>query len=291
MVIDAPLNGIACFGPFQLSAGRRRLEKDGVEVRLGGRALDILLALIARAGELVPAAELTRRVWGEVSVTESSLRVHMTGLRKALGSDSYITNVAGRGYGFMAPVTWRRSDEAPPRSESASAGRLPPPLRRMTGRDGAVDTLVEQLRSARFVSIVGSGGIGKTTVAVACAHAMADGFGDRSYFIDLGSLKDGSLVAATVASALGLVAPASNVLGSIASYLSDKSALLVFDNCEHVVETAAALVEHLYYEAAQVHILATSREALRVDGEQVYFLPPLETPPEGVRLTTAEIVA
>ncbi len=295
MVIDAPLTGIALFGPFQLSVSRRRLERDGVEVRLGGRALDILLILIAQAGNLVTVAELTRQIWGDITVSEGSLRVHINSLRKALdergGDASCIANVSGRGYSFTAPVTWRSNDDAPGRVEAPAASRLPPLLRRMTGRDDTVEALVDQLRAARFVSIVGSGGIGKTTVAIACAHAFADRFGERTCFIDLGALKDGSLVAATVASSLGLVAPAGNALGAIASYLSDKSVLLIFDNCEHVIETTAALLEHLYYEAPSVYLLTTSREALRVDGEQIHFLLPLETPPEQPGLTTAEIVA
>src|SRR5262249_14768479 len=95
------------FGPFRLFPTARAFEKDGVPLALGNRALDILMVLVERAGELVTHRELIARVWRDLVVDPSNLRVHMTGLRKALGDgkERYIANVTGQGYCFVAPVT------------------------------------------------------------------------------------------------------------------------------------------------------------------------------------------
>lgn len=166
---------VAVFGPFYLRATERVLEKDGIRLKIGSRALDILVTLVERAPDVVIKRDLISRVWGNLVVDESSLRWHIGTLRKTLGDDEtgnrYVTNVVGRGYCFATPVTWTAA--APTASESMatpapiSAPRLPRRPLRMVGRDGVVRDLTEQLRERRFVSIVGAGGIGKTTVALA----------------------------------------------------------------------------------------------------------------------------
>jgi predicted ATPase len=150
----------------------------------------------------------------------------------------------------------------------------------MAGRDDAVRMLAAQLAEHRFVTVLGAAGIGKTTVAVAVGHALLDDFGGAVRFIELGSLTDPALVAATVASTLGLPMQTDDVLESLRAFLQDKRVLLVLDNCEHVVDAAASLVEHLFLRAPRVHLLTTSREALRLEGEHAHRLGPLETPPD-----------
>ncbi len=273
------------FGAYRLFPDERRLVRDGEAVRLGGRALDILLALVARAGDVVSHQDLAARVWPGVVVTESSLRVHITGLRKALGDGlggvRYITNVAGRGYCFVHPLG---TPPSPP-----SPGRLPPRLRRITGRDETIDALCAQLKAHRFVTVIGPGGIGKTTVAVAAAHRLMADFEGAVAFIDLGSLMDPELAAGTVAAEFGLVVNAAAAAQSLVSFLRDKRVLLVLDNCEHLIGAVAALAEILFYDAPGVALLTTSREALRVEGEIVHRLGPLQAPPEGEDLSLAQI--
>jgi predicted ATPase/DNA-binding winged helix-turn-helix (wHTH) protein len=288
-------NDVVSFGPFRLFAAERLLKKGDEPLPLGGRALDILITLVGRAGEVVSRKELISRVWPDVTVEEANLRVHIAGLRKALADGRegarYVANVPGRGYCFVAPVTYSTEQRSLPRGEAAVTNRLqklPSRLIRMVGRDDTVRALSAQLMTWRFVSIVGPGGMGKTTVAVSIAHALFDGFDGAVFFVDLGALTDLQLVPTAVASALGLMMHAQDSIVSLLAFLGDKRILLVLDNCEHVIAAAAALAERVVAEAPQAHILATSREALRVEGEHVHLLYSLDSPPEDASLTATE---
>jgi predicted ATPase len=213
-------------------------------------------------------------------------------IRKALGDgqfgNRYIVNVQGRGYCFVAPVS-RLSAASRPLDDGSTSKKggpeFPPRLSRMIGREVAVDTISAQLVTGRFLTIVGAGGIGKTTVAISIGRRLLEEFGDLVYFIDFGSLKDPLLVASATGSALGLAINEPDPVPGLIAALQHRRMLLVFDSCEHVIETASVLAERIFIEAPQVHILATSREALRVEGERVHRLAPLECPPEGADLT------
>jgi predicted ATPase len=146
------------------------------------------------------------------------------------------------------------------------------------------------LVTRRFVSVVGTGGMGKTTVAICVGHALLDAFSDAAYFVDLSAVADPALVPSVVAAALG-VAHMQEPLTDLLAFLADRRVLLILDNCEHVVGAAALLAERLYIEAPHVHILTTSREALRVEGEHVHLLAPLDCPPPSEQLTAAEALA
>ena len=262
-------------------------------LKVGSRALDILIVLLEHAPDVVSKRDLMRRVWAELVVDEGSLRVHIAALRKALGEGEsgahYITNVPSRGYCFAAPVAWT---EAPTSSGSGTPSGLPPhhlprrPLQ-MVGRDEVVAALTSQLREHRFVSIVGAGGIGKTTAALAVTHDLLRVFPAPAYFLDLAALTDARLVPGALASQLGLSVVSGNFLPAILSFLREQRALIVFDSCEHVVGAVAVITEQIFREAPGVYILATSREALRAQGEQVHHLPPLECPPSDAEALTA----
>jgi predicted ATPase len=161
---------------------------------------------------------------------------------------------------------------------------------RMVGRQTAVEAIAAQLARRRFVTIVGPGGIGKTTVAVAVGHAIAGEYGGAC-FVDLGPLADPRLIPSLLATALGLIVQSDNPTRDLIDFLRDKRRLLILDGCEHVIETAARLVESIFDQADGVDVLATSREALRIEGEQVYYLAPLECPPVSDTLTAAESLA
>ncbi|HTC04006.1 MAG TPA: winged helix-turn-helix domain-containing protein [Xanthobacteraceae bacterium] len=288
------MHGVVSFGPFRLSMGERQLKKDDEPLQLGGRALDTLIALVDRAGEVVTQKELIARVWPDVTVEEANLRVHIANLRKALGDGHedarYIVTVPGRGYCFVAPVTAAAPQSSPPTEATVSdwLHRLPPRLTRMIGRDDTIRVLSAQLMTYRFVSIVGAGGVGKTTVAVSVAHALLDGFNGAIFFVDLAALTDAKLVPTTVASALGFMMQTKDPLRSLPAFIGDRKILLVLDNCEHVIDSAATLAERIVGETPQTHVLTTSREALRVEGERVHLLYALDCPPEEVSLTSAE---
>jgi predicted ATPase/DNA-binding winged helix-turn-helix (wHTH) protein len=276
------------FGPFRLSPASRTFEKNGVPLELGDRALDILMVLVERAGELVSHRELISRVWRGLVVDPGNLRVHMAGLRKALGDrdgkEKYIANVTGQGYCFVAPVKREAVAGSPGQSPGHADGGasqrliLPTVLARMVGRDEAVRTIAADVIAERFVTIIGPGGMGKTTVAVSVANRLLEEFAGAVCFVDIGAIADPKLVATTIASALGLTIQTEDVLPALMTRMRTLRILLVLDNCEHVIDAAATLAERIFEEAPGVHILATSREAMRVEGEHAYWLPPLESP-------------
>src|ERR1700689_500876 len=270
---------VLSFGPFSLFAAERLLKKAEEPIPLGGRALDILIALAERAGEVVTHKELISTVWPDVTVEEANLRFQMAALRKALGDGRdgarYVSNVAGRGYCFVASIT--RSAAAPTASITGITAtervrQMPPRLTRMVGRDDTVRSLAEQLQMWRFVSIVGPGGVGKTTVAISVAHSLIDGFHDAVFFIDLAALTDPQLVPTVIASGLGFIVQTQDPLVGLLAFIGDRKILLVLDSCEHVIGVAAALAERVVRGAPQAPILATGRERLRGEGEHVHLL-------------------
>jgi predicted ATPase/DNA-binding winged helix-turn-helix (wHTH) protein len=288
---------ILAFGPFRLRPAQRVLLEGDTPLRLGSRALDILITLVERAGEIVSKDELVVSVWPSTFVEEANLRVHIGALRKALGDGQsgarYVTNVPGRGYSFVAPVTQidgpRVAAAAEPAPESVRS--LPALRTRMIGRAGVVCELAEQMVRRRFLTIVGPGGIGKTTVALGLAQSLAPSYRDGARFIDLASLADTALVPTAIASALGFQIRQDNAIGDLIATLRDRQMLLVLDNCEHVVDTAALAAENIFAEATGIHILATSREPLRAGGEWVHRLTALGCPPTSPPTSAAEALS
>jgi predicted ATPase len=157
----------------------------------------------------------------------------------------------------------------------------------MVGRADAVAAVSDKLITSRFVTIVGPGGVGKTAVAVAIAHDVLATFAEAAHFVDLAALSDPDLVITSLLLMLGLPAQTDDPMPALLAHLHDKRMLLILDNCEHVIAAAAPLAAEIFQAAPQVHILATSREALRVEGEQVYRLAPLGVPPDDSTLTAA----
>jgi predicted ATPase/DNA-binding winged helix-turn-helix (wHTH) protein len=281
------------FGPFRLYPVQRVLLCGDTPLRLGSRAREILVALVERAGEIVAKTELIARVWPNTCVEEGTLRVHIAALRKALGDDRtgmrYIENVTGHGYRFIAPVT--RLDATQPSPTVQAHDNRPFSLTRTIGRASVVATLTNRLPHGRFVTIVGPGGIGKTTVATATADHLHASYPHGVRFVDLASIVDPQLVSGTVACALGLATVSQDPLSKVIELLRHRHMLLVLDSCEHVVEAAAVLVEQLLSGAPNVHVIATSREPLRAKSEWVLRLPPLELPPPTLALTADRALA
>lgn len=261
--------------------------------------MDLLLALAEAAGEVVSKKTLLAQVWPDTVVEEGSLRFHLVALRKALtdgGSGStYITNIAGRGYCFVFPVVRNCGSASPANGNTATLASLsrtlPASAASVVGREDAIAVVVEQLRQRRFVTVVGPGGIGKTTVAIAASNALLAFFGGDIVFADLSLINDPTLVAPTLAAAMGLTLRAEESAAGIADHLLHRKTLLVLDCCEHVIDSVAALTERLVRDASQVHVLVTSREALRVDGEYVHRLAPLDYPPATSDLNAAQALS
>src|SRR5712672_1449863 len=259
------------FGPFELSIGERLLRRDGVVLPLGDRALDILSYLAERPGEVVAKRELMDHVWPDVTVEEGSLRVHVAAIRKALGDgqsgNRYIANIKGRGYSFVGTVVPLAGSTESGNDGSGQPGRLPAQPRRMIGRDSVISEVSDKLRDERFVTLLGPGGIGKTTIALAVGRAAAEEFGGEVYLIDLESLTDPRHVAGAVATSLGLALKSKDPGLELVDLVRSRKLLIILDSCEHVIETVALLAEQLYQETEQVYLLTTSRELLKVEGE------------------------
>jgi predicted ATPase/DNA-binding winged helix-turn-helix (wHTH) protein len=282
------------FGPFRLLAAQRLLLEGDTPVRLGSRAFDILATLVERAGEVVGKEELIGRAWPQTFVEESNLKIQVSVLRRALGDGQgghrYVVTVPGRGYNFVAPV----SPEEPPPTIAAPTQRLhnlPAAVTRMIGREEAVAAIVSRLSRQRLVTIVGPGGIGKTTLALAVAEQMTADYQHGVWLIDLSPLGDPRLVPSAVATVLGLEVRTENPLPGLIAALRDRRMLLLLDNCEHVIDAAASLAAAVLSGVPRVNILATSREPLGVAGEREHRLGPLGSPPISSGLTAAEAAA
>jgi predicted ATPase/DNA-binding winged helix-turn-helix (wHTH) protein len=282
------------FGPFALIPERQLLLQGEAPVRIGGRALDILTALVERPGELVSKSELLSRVWPNTIVEEGNLKVNMAALRRALGEGpgaaQYIATVVGRGYRFVAPVRSLGSVGPSFDSNAASTRRhnLPTATTRIFGRADAIEAIRRDLDESRLVSIVGAGGIGKTTVALAVAEHAVGLFTDGVWLVDLALLKDPALAPNAIATAIGVAVNSADMLSALCEFLRDREILLVLDNCEHIIDAAADCADRILTNTASVKILATSREPLRVKGERVRRLPGLGAPPPSSYLSAAE---
>ena len=275
-----PVAETAAFGAYVLHPAARRLEKGGVPAALGGRALDILILLVARAGEIVSHQELQNTVWPNLLVEQSSLRVQMNLLRKALGENDegghFIINIAGRGYCFVAPVQRTLTEQSIGAADSEAAL---PKLKPLVGREQAVRGVIARLIEKRFVTLVGTGGVGKTAVAVAAADALLPAFGGAVYFLDLGEVTSPHAAHVMLGrAALRRVVVAEGAVQGLADSLRDKRMLIVLDCCDHISGAMGELAATLLRETAEIHVLATSRERLGGDGEMIIPLPPLAYP-------------
>lgn len=267
------------FGVFTLRREQRALFKGEELVPLGARALDLLFALVESSSQVVSKAELMRRAWPDSSVDESTLRFHIGALRKALGDgqgdERYILNISGRGYCLVADVERLPSYGAASgcrHEDAAQAAKL-------YGRTQTIEDLDSKLSERRFVSVVGPGGMGKSTVALAAAQRRAPLYPDGIFVFDVSVLIDASHIAPTLAHQLGVSYPAGGAVEAICRWLHPRRALVLFDSCEAHTDACAELAKVILQRAPHVHVLTTSREALRVIGEWVHQLKPLAVPP------------
>jgi predicted ATPase/DNA-binding winged helix-turn-helix (wHTH) protein len=290
-----PVEWIA-FGPFLLFRSQRLLKRDGKPLRIGDKALDLLVALIERPGEFFTKAELVERVWRREWVEDINLRVTVSALRKLLGETAeggeYIVNAIGRGYSFSPAIPVERwpktSDEGDaPESTPNELAVAPLPLRLtpVIGREREINEIAALLDEKRLVTIVGPGGIGKTTVAISSASRRAETHAGVC-FVDLAPIQDPTLVPARVAAALGSKGTSGDSIGDVLISLSRARLLLVLDNCEQVAEAVAEVAEKILRGAPQIAVIVTSREPLRAEGETIYRLDSLAYPPEDSNITS-----
>jgi predicted ATPase/DNA-binding winged helix-turn-helix (wHTH) protein len=273
------------FGAFSLIPAQRQLLRDGVPVPMGARAMDLLLHLTAQPGAVIIKQALMKAVWPGRIVEENNLTVNMTALRRALGEQAegqpMIQTVTGRGYAFVGTMLADAPRPAAPRAAALPLPALPQSAARLIGREAALEELQRLVRARRVVSIVGPGGVGKTATALHLAESLRSDFPDGVGFADLSTVSDPARVAESVAAAFGSGGAGSNTATDLlTALLRDHRALLVIDNCEHMVEPVARLVNAIVSACTGVAILVTSREGLFVPGEQIFRLQPLPVPEE-----------
>ena len=277
------------FGPFRVLPHRRELLADGQPIKLGGRAFDVLMALIEARGAVVGKDALMRRVWPNRIVEENSLQAQISALRAAFGAErELIRTVAGHGYQFTGEIrilAASRDERIGAAAGPASAPpptNLPEPISELIGRDDDLDEILSLAAAHRLINLTGPGGIGKTRLSLEVARRLLPNIVDGIWAIELAPLSDPELVPVAVATALGLELTSGTASPlSVASALRSKQLMLVLDNCEHVVDAAARMAESLLRTNPAARVIATSREPLRAEGEWVYPVPPLAVPTEG----------
>jgi predicted ATPase/DNA-binding winged helix-turn-helix (wHTH) protein len=265
---------------------RRELTVQGVPAFIGDRAFEVLGVLVQSAGRLVTKDELMQRVWPGAVVEENTLEVHVSALRKALGSERRLLKTAyARGYCLLG--TWTVVERAvsidPPAVPRAATRHartsLPIAGSALIGRTTHVQQLLNLLSAHRIVTLAGVGGIGKTRLALEVAHRLVGSFQDNVRLVELASLADPELVPSTVAREFGLNLSGDETSAeTVARAIGEERMLLVLDNCEHVIDGAAGFINAIVRLSPRITVLATSRELLRVDGEHVFRVPPLEVP-------------
>ncbi|WP_165923516.1 winged helix-turn-helix domain-containing protein [Bosea sp. BK604] len=293
---------VLSFGSFELIPSRRILLENDKPVGIRSRAFDILCLLVESSGQILSKDELLARAWPSTFVAEANVRVQINELRRVLGDGRhgrrYIVNLPNRGYSFIETVHRRPSPSSGAPAPAVYRGGLGPPPAwpgRIIGRDRSIHALAKLIQQRRIVTVVGTGGVGKTTLVLSVIAQMREG-ADRPpwqkiIFVDLASLSEGHAVPGAFASALGVVLAGGDPLSSIVHYLREEACLLVIDNCEHVIDPVVDIVEAILLQAPNVFILATSREPLRVADEWVYRLQPLAAPPVTPTLSLDEALA
>jgi predicted ATPase/DNA-binding winged helix-turn-helix (wHTH) protein len=288
-VSEARANLVYACDQWEIDLGRRELRARGIPVPLGGRAFEVVTVLVQSASEFVTKDHLMERVWPGAVVGEGTIHVHISAVRKALGSDRGLLKTAsGRGYRLLGSWTPQQREAAAPvyssptrTSGSPPPNNFPPLITRLIGRAAACQFVRDLVSAYRVVTLTGPGGIGKTSLAIKAVRYLLPDFEDGGWIVELASVSDPGLVPSTVASTLGLKLAGEISAESVARAVGGRHLLLVLDNCEHVIDAAANLAETFTLLCPRTTIVATSREVLRIDGESVYRVPPLDVPALG----------
>ncbi|WP_425260623.1 ATP-binding protein [Rubrivivax sp. RP6-9] len=278
--------GAGTAGRFELRARARELLADGQPVALGGRAFDLLLALVQRRDRVVPRAELIDAVWPGRIVEENNLSVQVNTLRRVLGPALLVT-VPGRGYRFAgtldADLPAQTAAHAPapapaPAQPPAHRSHLPVAQPLLIGRGDDLAALATLIEQHRLVTLAGPGGVGKTRLAQALLALRGSGFADGACWVELAPVADAGALPGAVATALGLKLAPGHAADTLAQALADRQLLLALDNAEHLLDAVAALLDGLLARAPALRVLVTSQRPLRLAAERVQRLAGLALP-------------
>jgi predicted ATPase/DNA-binding winged helix-turn-helix (wHTH) protein/Tfp pilus assembly protein PilF len=274
-------------GPLRLDPEAQVLTEAGTPLALGARAVAVLTVLVSQAHKYVPKAAILDAAWPGLVVDEANLSVQVSAIRRVLarvpGAEGWIETLARRGYRFVGPVVEINDSPSLPATADRERTNLPQLLQSFIGRERELAEIKQLLPGTRLLTLTGTGGIGKTRLALQAATEVRDAYRDGAWFVDLAPLADPGLVPNALAQVLGVKESAGQPLvKTLSEHLRPLKVLVVLDNCEHVLDACARLAETLLRESAGVTLVATSREPLRIAVERTYPLDALPLPdPQG----------
>ena len=284
------LQGVYASGRWEIDLTRRQLRSQGLSVPLGSRAFEIIEVLAESGGELVNKYDLMARVWPGAVVDDNTLQFHVSAIRKALGADrGLLKTESGRGYRLLGNWTAHQASqsvqpsdlERPAMPTQAFRTNVPVAASALVGRDEVRRHLLDVLSAYRVVTLTGPGGIGKSVLGLEVARSLFANFEGDCWLVELASLGDPALLPTAVASVLGQRVGSDDISSEVvARAIGGQKLLLILDNCEHLIDAAARLAEAVVRMCPHASVLTTSREILRIDGEYVYRVPPLDVPPQ-----------
>jgi predicted ATPase len=273
-----------------LDTNGRRLLRDSDRVVLGPQEFKLLETLIRNRDRVLTGDELRILVWSDDPSRQmvpagdpNALYVSIRKLRAALGdAGKWIVNIPKVGYTIAA--------DAEIEEFATSAGDMPEDVTPFVGRERELEVVRDSINRARLVTLTGPPGVGKTRLAKEATKAMTARFGSSIHFIDLASVADDEYVAKTLLSHFELPdSLESDLKDALSKFFGGKSVAIVFDNCEHVIESASSVIATLIASSRDVHVIATSREPLLLPNETVVMVTPLLIPPSDKSLTSEQL--
>ncbi|MGU7772622.1 ATP-binding protein [Burkholderia sp. MR1-5-21] len=267
-------------GTLSVDFEQRDIRRQGLSLHVGARALDILEVLHRANGAVVSKDDIMDAVWPGTIVEENRLQVHVAALRKLLGtSRDLIKTVPGRGYVLVGGSPAGRRAVQPVEPAEASPGVEPgASSTQLIGRHAETRQIVDMIDRTPVVTLVGAGGIGKTSLAVEVAHDIRRRTGETVHFVELARASTRDDVLRTLANAIGMAADDAPAIDGLAGAMAASPCLLVLDNAEHVIDLIASLVETLAARTDRLRVLVTSREPLHISAECVFRVNPLAVP-------------
>jgi predicted ATPase/DNA-binding winged helix-turn-helix (wHTH) protein len=272
-------------GDFTVDTANRRFSRGGADVVLEPRVLSVVLQLLSRPGELLTREELLDAVWGHRYVTPSTLNRVIALARRAFGDDvdspTFIQTVHGAGYRYIGPIEAERVTAADRRArfEPPPSARLPARLESLIGREGELDQMEALLAESRSLTVLGTGGMGKTQCALEFARRKASDYPDGVWFFDLVPMQHADEWLQSLALALSIPPiGARDTIDKVCRALAGRRALVLIDNCDRISTGVGTLVLEMLRATDELKVLATSQQQLNFLGERVFRMPPLGLP-------------